>query len=102
MTEVFPLLWIFDFSRLTSLEGDSGGSHATARAATFARAIGDFVDRHPTVKMLALSFLLLVGVALIADAFDQHLPRGYIYFAMGFSVFVEFLNLRAARRRKNN
>lgn len=68
----------------------------------FARAIGDFVDRHPTVKMLALSFLLLVGVALIADAFDQHLPRGYIYFAMGFSVFVEFLNLRAARRRKNN
>ena len=52
--------------------------------------------------MLALSFLLLVGVALIADAFDQHLPRGYIYFAMGFSVFVEFLNLRAARRRKNN
>jgi predicted tellurium resistance membrane protein TerC len=68
----------------------------------FARAIGDFVDRHPTVKMLALSFLLLVGVALIADAFDQHLPRGYIYFAMGFSVFVEFLNLRATRRRKNN
>ncbi len=68
----------------------------------FARAIGDFVDLHPTIKMLALSFLLLVGVALIADAFDQHLPRGYIYFAMGFSVFVEFLNLRAARRRKGN
>jgi predicted tellurium resistance membrane protein TerC len=130
------------------LEGESGGGHATAGAATFAsvlvqialldlvfsidsvitavgmaehlsvmvaaivlavlfmmvfaRAIGDFVDRHPTVKMLALSFLLLVGVALIADAFDQHLPRGYIYFAMGFSVFVEFLNLRATRRRKNN
>jgi predicted tellurium resistance membrane protein TerC len=56
--------------------------------------ISAFVERHPTVKMLALSFLLLIGVALIADGFDQHIPRGYIYFAMGFSVFVEMLNLR--------
>jgi len=62
-----------------------------------AGAVSDFVERHPTVKMLALSFLLLIGVALIADGFDQHIPRGYIYFAMGFSVFVETLNLRLRR-----
>ena len=60
----------------------------------FSGPISDFVHRHPTVKMLALAFLLLIGVALIADAFHQHIPRGYIYFAMGFSVFVEMLNLR--------
>jgi predicted tellurium resistance membrane protein TerC len=63
----------------------------------FAGVIGDFVQRHPTVKMLALSFLLLIGVTLIVDGFDQHIPRGYIYFAMGFSVFVEMLNLRLRR-----
>ncbi|MDH3944347.1 MAG: TerC family protein [Anaerolineae bacterium] len=56
--------------------------------------ISDFVDRHPTVKILALSFLLLIGVSLIAEGLDQHIPKGYIYFAMGFSVFVEMLNLR--------
>jgi predicted tellurium resistance membrane protein TerC len=60
--------------------------------------ISTFVDRHPTIKMLALSFLLLVGTALVAEGFEQHLPRGYIYFAMGFSVFVEMLNLRAAKK----
>jgi predicted tellurium resistance membrane protein TerC len=60
----------------------------------FAGVIGDFVHRHPTVKMLALSFLLLIGVTLLVDGFGQHIPRGYIYFAMGFSVFVEMLNLR--------
>ena len=60
----------------------------------FSGVIGDFVQRHPTVKMLALSFLLLIGVTLIVDGFGQHIPRGYIYFAMGFSVFVEMLNLR--------
>jgi predicted tellurium resistance membrane protein TerC len=60
----------------------------------FSGVVGDFVQRHPTVKMLALSFLLLIGVTLIADGFGQHIPRGYIYFAMGFSVFVEMLNLR--------
>jgi predicted tellurium resistance membrane protein TerC len=65
----------------------------------FAGAIGDFVERHPTVKMLALSFLLLIGTALVADGFDQHIPKGYIYFAMGFSVFVEALNLRSGHRR---
>ena len=59
-----------------------------------AGAISNFVHRHPTVKMLALSFLLLIGVTLIAEGFDQHIPKGYIYFAMAFSVFVEMLNLR--------
>jgi predicted tellurium resistance membrane protein TerC len=59
-----------------------------------AAAISEFVDRHPTVKMLALAFLLLIGVSLIAEGFDQHIPKGYIYFAMAFSVFVELINLR--------
>jgi predicted tellurium resistance membrane protein TerC len=59
-----------------------------------AAPIGDFVDRHPTVKMLALSFLILVGVSLIAESFGLHIPKGYIYFAMAFSVGVEMLNLR--------
>lgn len=57
--------------------------------------ISDFVNRHPTVKMLALSFLLLIGFMLLLEGFDQHVPKGYIYFAIGFSVFVEMLNLRA-------
>jgi predicted tellurium resistance membrane protein TerC len=60
----------------------------------FAGPISAFVERHPTVKMLALSFLLLIGVTLIAEGFDQHISKGYIYFAMAFSVFVEMLNLR--------
>ncbi len=59
-----------------------------------AKAIGDFVDNHPTIKMLALSFLILVGVALIAEGFDLHIPKGYIYFAMAFSLAVEMLNIR--------
>ena len=63
-----------------------------------ARAISDFVDAHPTIKMLALSFLILVGTALIAEGLDFHVPRGYIYFAMAFSVAVEMLNLRRRRR----
>lgn len=60
----------------------------------FSGSIGRFVQRHPTVKMLALSFLLLIGVTLIAESLDQHIPKGYVYFAMAFSVFVEMLNLR--------
>ncbi len=60
----------------------------------FARPISDFVERHPTVKMLALSFLLLIGVMLVAEGFDAHIPKGYIYFAMAFSLFVELLNMR--------
>src|SRR5262245_513964 len=65
-----------------------------------ARPIGEFVDRHPTVKMLALSFLILVGVALIAEGWDYHIPKGYIYFAMAFSVAVEMLNIRVRSRRQ--
>ncbi|HKI57622.1 MAG TPA: TerC family protein [Trueperaceae bacterium] len=61
--------------------------------------IGAFVDRHPTVKMLALSFLLLIGLSLVAEALGQHIPKGFLYFAIGFSLFVELLNLRAARSR---
>jgi predicted tellurium resistance membrane protein TerC len=64
----------------------------------FAGPISNFVERHPTVKMLALSFLLLIGVTLLAEGFDQHISKGYIYFAMAFSVFVEMLNLRLRKR----
>ena len=60
-----------------------------------AKSIGDFVGRHPTVKVLALSFLLMIGLTLIADGVGFHIPKGYIYFAMGFSIFVETINLRA-------
>ncbi|HSE40089.1 MAG TPA: TerC family protein [Acidobacteriota bacterium] len=63
----------------------------------FAEPISSFVHRHPTVKMLALAFLLMIGLLLIADGFGQHIPKGYAYFAMGFSVFVEVLNLRAKK-----
>jgi predicted tellurium resistance membrane protein TerC len=62
-----------------------------------AEPISAFVHRHPTVKMLALSFLLLIGLSLILEGFDHHIPKGYIYFAMGFSVFVEMINLRLRR-----
>jgi predicted tellurium resistance membrane protein TerC len=64
-----------------------------------ARAIGDFVDAHPAIKMLALSFLILVGMTLMVEGFDVHVPKGYIYFAMGFSVAVEMLNMRMRRKR---
>jgi predicted tellurium resistance membrane protein TerC len=60
----------------------------------FSGPISDFVSRHPTVKMLALSFLILIGVMLVAEGFHQHIPKGYIYFAMAFSLVVEMLNLR--------
>jgi predicted tellurium resistance membrane protein TerC len=62
------------------------------------KAIGEFVDRHPTIKVLALSFLVVIGVALIAEGFDWHVPRGYIYFAMAFSTVVEMLNIRIRKR----
>ncbi|MDQ3579390.1 MAG: TerC family protein [Actinomycetota bacterium] len=64
-----------------------------------AKAIREFVDRHPTVKMLALSFLLLIGGSLIAEGFDQHIPKGYVYGPIAFSILVEFLNLRARAKR---
>lgn len=64
----------------------------------FARSIGSFVSGHPTVKMLALSFLVVIGVVLIADGFDHHVPKGYIYFSLAFAVFVEMLNIRIRQR----
>jgi predicted tellurium resistance membrane protein TerC len=64
----------------------------------FARPIGEFVERHPTVKVLALSFLIMIGLVLMADGFGQHIPKGYIYAAMAFSVFVELINLWIRRR----
>ena len=66
----------------------------------FAGKIGAFVQRHPTIKMLALAFLLLIGVTLIAEGFHQHISKGYIYFAMAFSVFVEVLNVRLRKKAK--
>jgi predicted tellurium resistance membrane protein TerC len=60
----------------------------------FITPVSSFIERHPTVKMLALAFLLLIGIILVADGLGQHIPRGYIYFAMGFSIFVEMLNLK--------
>ncbi len=65
-----------------------------------AAAVSEFVERHPTVKVLALSFLLMIGCTLIADGLGFHIPKGYVYFAMGFSIFVEAINLRAQRKVK--
>jgi predicted tellurium resistance membrane protein TerC len=65
-----------------------------------AKSISNFVEKHPTIKMLALAFLLLIGVSLIAEGLEQHIPKGYIYFAMAFSVFVEMLNLKLKSKSK--
>jgi predicted tellurium resistance membrane protein TerC len=73
---------------------------AVAVMLAFAGRVSDFVERHPTVKMLALSFLLLIGVMLVADGLGQHIPKGYVYFAMAFSLLVEMLNLRAHKVAK--
>jgi predicted tellurium resistance membrane protein TerC len=70
---------------------------AVAFMMLFAKPVSDFVERHPTVKMLALSFLILIGVSLVAESLDQHIPKGYIYFAMAFSVMVEMLNLKSKK-----
>jgi predicted tellurium resistance membrane protein TerC len=63
-----------------------------------ARPINEFIDRHPTIKILALAFLILIGVALIGESFDFEIPKGYLYFAMAFSVGVEMINIRIRRR----
>lgn len=68
----------------------------------FITPVSEFISRHPTVKMLALAFLLLIGTVLIADGLHQHIPRGYIYFAMGFSIFVEMLNLKLRNKRQQS
>jgi predicted tellurium resistance membrane protein TerC len=64
----------------------------------FAGSVSDFISEHPTVKMLALSFLLLIGTTLIAEGFHVHFEKGYVYFAMAFSIFVEMLNIRMKKR----
>jgi predicted tellurium resistance membrane protein TerC len=66
----------------------------------FAGPIGAFVERHPTIKMLALSFLLMIGFTLVVEGIEYHIPKGYIYFAMAFSVFVEVLNIRLRKKSK--
>jgi predicted tellurium resistance membrane protein TerC len=65
----------------------------------FVNAISDFVERHPTIKILALSFLLLVGLALVGEGFDMHIPKGYIYFSMAFSAMVEMINMRIQKNK---
>jgi predicted tellurium resistance membrane protein TerC len=65
----------------------------------FAKSIGEFIHRHPSIKVLALSFLTIVGVVLIAEGLDVHIPKGYVYFAMAFSLIVEFLNIRARNKK---
>ncbi len=66
-----------------------------------AKPIGMFVDAHPTIKMLALSFLILIGFTLVSEGFDVHVPKGYLYFAMAFSMMVEMLNIRLQRNKTN-
>jgi predicted tellurium resistance membrane protein TerC len=65
-----------------------------------AKPIGDFVHRHPSIKVLALSFLMIVGLVLIAESFNIHIPKGYVYFAMAFSLSVEVLNIRARQKKR--
>ncbi|MEN9809444.1 MAG: hypothetical protein RLZZ488_1011 [Pseudomonadota bacterium] len=72
---------------------------ALALMIIYGGTIGDYVDKHPSIKMLALSFLLMIGVLLVAESFSYHIPKGYLYFAMAFSVIVEMLNLRAGARK---
>ena len=75
---------------------------STAIMIISAKAISDFVDRHPTIKMLALSFLILIGVTLVADGLGHHIPKGYIYFSMAFSIVVELLNLKLRSNQSKN
>jgi predicted tellurium resistance membrane protein TerC len=72
---------------------------AVAVMMVFVNPVSEFIEHHPTVTMLALSFLMLIGVALIAEGFHQHIPKGYIYFGMAFSIFVEMLNIKVRKRR---
>src|SRR5262249_19519016 len=73
---------------------------AVAFMMMFSGVLSSFVAKHPTIKMLALSFLLLIGLSLLVEGFGIHVPKGYVYFAMGFAVFVELLNLRLRRKRQ--
>lgn len=68
----------------------------------FARQISDFIQQRPTIKMIALGFLVTIGVLLVAEAFGQHIPKGYIYFAMVYALVVEFLNIRMRKNKRNH
>ena len=68
----------------------------------FARQISDFIQQRPTIKMIALGFLVTIGVLLLAEAFGQHIPKGYIYFAMVYALIVEFLNIRMRKNKRNH
>ena len=63
------------------------------------KSVSKFVEKNPTIKVLALSFLLLIGMTLIADGLELHIPKGYIYFAMGFSIFIEIINIKSSKKR---
>jgi predicted tellurium resistance membrane protein TerC len=73
---------------------------STVAMLLFAKNVGDFVDKHPTVKVLALSFLVMIGTLLVAEAFHVHVPKGYVYFAMAFSFLVEMLNIKMRTNSK--
>ena len=92
---------LYSFSKAYRLTGHRVGAvvASVGLMMLFAGAIGRFVSNHPSIKMLALSFLVAVGVVLIAEGFGHHVPKGYIYFAMAFSLTVEMLNIRMRRRR---
>jgi len=92
MTEDFKTFWVALTIMIVAVIA------ATLVMMVFAGAIGDFVEKHPTMKMLALSFLVLIGVMLVAEGFGHDIPNGYIYFAMSFSLFVEFLNMRMRKK----
>jgi predicted tellurium resistance membrane protein TerC len=106
ITQILLLDIVFSFDSVLTAVGMSNRIEIMAAAVVaavifmmFASAmVSKFIERHPTIKILALSFLLLIGFALILEGFDQHVPKGYIYFAMAFSVFVEMLNLRARKK----
>lgn len=108
ITQIFLLDLVFSLDSVITAVGMADHIEVMVIAVTIAigimmlsaSAISDFIGDHPTVKMLALSFLLLIGVTLLAEGLHQHIPKGYIYSAMGFSLLVEMLNLRISRAKK--
>jgi len=108
ITQIVILDIIFSLDSILTAIGLTKRYWVMATAITIAIAVmlfaseplSQFINKHPTIKMLALSFLLLIGMMLLADGFEFHIPRGYIYFAMGFSLFVEVLNMRIRKAKK--
>jgi predicted tellurium resistance membrane protein TerC len=108
ITQIFLLDLVFSLDSVITAVGMAEHVEVMIIAVTIAifvmiatvNSIADFITEHPTVKMLALSFLLLIGVTLMAEGLGQHIPKGYIYSAMGFSLLVEMLNLRATKRKR--